>query len=159
MARQKKHSRSGERTFTDPRKAASFVRGLMEQGARADYGTRHAMSSIGIQPHHYIDRNATKRMPDAEAEHLAQATDDAGGEVQITKQPMATSNPQDPRTAAGGYDPVTQRLRVEWGDGGTPYYYYDVTPQEADFFLNQVDSPGKYINAVLNHKNYGPVSE
>jgi hypothetical protein len=159
MARQKKHSRfSGERTFTDPRKAASFVRGLMEQGARADYGTRHAMNSIGIQPHHYIDRSSTKKMPDAEAENLAQETDDASGEVQITKSPMATSNPQDPRTAASGYDPVTQRLKVEWGDGGTPYYYYDVTPQEADMFMNQVDSPGRFINAVLNGKNYGPVA-
>lgn len=161
MARAKRQSRvkPGEYMFTNPREAAAFTRKALSRGGEAVYGTRHAMSAIGVHPHHYISRSMPDRkMPDAEAELLAQQTDDAAGRVTVSYSPTRTSNPQDPRTSAAGYDPQTQRLYVEWGDGGTPYYYYDVTPQEWDAF-QRTDSPGRFINAILNEKNYGPVSE
>lgn len=157
VARSKRHSRvpAGERIFTDPREAARFTREALRRGGEAVYGTRHAMSAIGVNPHHFPEDK--RKMPDAEAELLAQQTDDVAGRVEISYAPTNTSNPQDPRTAAAGYDPSTQRLLVEWGDGGTPYYYYDVTPQEWDAF-QRADSPGKFINAILNEKNYGPIN-
>jgi hypothetical protein len=123
------------------------------------HGTRAAMEGIGRQPHHFLPPAPSERkMTDAEADLLADQTDAVAGRVPITYSPTATSNPADPRTAAAGYDPVTQRLLVEWGDGGTPYYYYDVPPQVWDSFQN-ADSPGKFINAVLNKYNYGPIDD
>lgn len=163
QSRTPRHPDSGEYIFTNPREAAAFVRKMMAQGSQVS-GTRAAMDSLGIQPHHYIHevrkqtRSKTRKMPDAEAELLAQQTDEvAGAPPWGNGTSMPSSNPPNPRTRYSDYDPVTQRLYVEWGDGRTPYYYYDVTPQEADMFQNQVDSPGRYINAVLNFKNYGPV--
>lgn len=156
MARQKKRSRTpaGEYMFTNPRKAAQFIRGLMKQGSQV-YGTRSAMSRVGIQPHHYTD---DKPMPDAEASTLAEQTDLVAGPVPISYAPTPSSNPQDPRTAAAGYDPSLQRLRVEWGDGGAAYNYYDVPPQIWDAF-QRTDSPGKFINSTLNNYNYGRADE
>lgn len=155
MVRRKSFRRSlnpGEYVFTNPREAAKKIREFMRKGATV-YGTRAAMSAVGVQPHHYTD---DKKMPDAEAELLAQQTDSVAGHVRISYSPTRSINPANPRTAAAGYDPATQRLLVEWGDGGTPYYYYDVTPQEWDGF-RKADSPGRFINAVLNMKNYGPI--
>lgn len=77
-----------------------------------------------------------------------------GGPVRLTYWPTSTSNPSDPRTAAAGYDKGTQTLRVEWGDEGEAYNYYEVTPQEWRNFQNR-KSPGKYINRWLNDKPYG----
>jgi hypothetical protein len=78
-----------------------------------------------------------------------------GGTVPITYFPTKTSNPSDPRTAAAGYDRETQTLRVEWGDGGPAYNYYNVTPAEWRRFQN-VASPGKLINRIFNDHPYGP---
>ncbi len=122
-------------------------------------GTRAAMEGIGTQPHHYLPPAPSERkMTDAEADLLADQTDAVAGRVPVTYAPTATSNPADPRTSAAGYDPVTQRLYIEWGDGRTPYYYYDVPPQIWDAFT-QANSPGKFINAVLNRYNYGPIDD
>jgi hypothetical protein len=156
MAREKHYSR-GEQVFTDPRKAAAKIRGLMAQGAQV-YGTRNAMSQVGIQPHHFVaDRDETsKKMPDAEAQTLAKQMAKVQPDPDQVKAPTKTSNPSDPRTAAASYYSQTQTLVVQWGDGGTAYAYYDVTPQEWDAFT-KVDSPGRFINAVLNNHNYGPI--
>lgn len=152
MARSKKFSR-GEKVFTDPRAAAQYIRDLQDSaGGERIMGTRHAMSQLGMHPAH-----TDKRMSDQEAASLADQTDAVAGEVPITYQPTASSKPEDPRTAAMGYDPSTQRMLVQWGDGGTPYYYYDVTPQEWSA-MQKTSSPGKMINRLFNHHNYGPVT-
>ena len=78
-----------------------------------------------------------------------------GGQVPITYFPTRTSNPDDPRTAAAGYDAATRTMRVEWGDGGPAYNYYDVTPGEWRRF-QRVASPGRMINRVFNDHPYGP---
>lgn len=89
-------------------------------------------------------------------ELLRDETDEErGGPVDITIAPTPSSNPPDPRTAAMGYDPVTRVLRVEWGDGGTPYNYYGVTKEEWRS-IKRVKSPGKFINRRLNGHIYGP---
>jgi KTSC domain-containing protein len=73
----------------------------------------------------------------------------------ISYEPTQSSNPDDPRTAAMQYWQDAQVMRVEWGDGGTPYLYYEVTKEEASRFAD-VKSPGRFINRVLNGKPYGP---
>lgn len=78
-----------------------------------------------------------------------------GGDVPITYFPTRTSNPSDPRTAAAGYDPETQTMRVSWGDGGPDYLYYQVTREEWRRF-QRVASPGRMINRVFNYHPYGP---
>lgn len=159
MAREKNFSRyTGERVFTDPRKAAAHVRELMASGGQV-YGTRNAMSAIGVQPHHFVaDRDEqSKRMPDAEAKTLAKQMSRVQPNPDQVYAPTSTINPSDPRTRTASYYSQTQTLVVQWGDGGTAYAYYDVTPQEWDAF-QQVDSPGRFINAVLNSHNYGPIS-
>jgi len=145
----------GEHVFTDPRKAAETIRQLARQGAKVGQqllGTAHAMSQLGMHPQH-----VGKKMTGGESRALAhQVTEAGGGDIPITYAPTSSSNPADPRTSAAGYDPVTQTMRVEWGDGGVPYNYYNVTPQEWELF-QRVESPGKLINAMFNSKNYGPV--
>ena len=159
MTRSKKYSRtSGETVFTDPREAARHVRELMAKGAVV-HGTRAAMTSIGLQPHHYAaPKPNTAGLPEPEARLLAAQTDMAAGPVEVSYYPTPSSNPADPRTAAAGYDPILHRLRVEWGDGGPAYNYYDIPPQIWDSF-KAAPSPGRYINAVLNYFSYGPAED
>lgn len=96
------------------------------------------------------------RLSDVENEVLVSlGNQERGGPVQLTYFPTTTSNPADPRTAAAGYDPDTKTMRVEWGDGGPAYNYYDVTPAEWRRF-QQVQSPGRMINRVFNYHPYGP---
>lgn len=161
MTRRKTYHRTGETVFTDPREAARHVRELLKEGAVV-HGTRAAMTSVGIQPHHYAESSRRfetrekprgKGMPEAEAKLLAQQTNRASGPVRVNYS-TPSSNPTDPRTTAAGYDPILQRLRIEWGDGGPAYNYYDVPPQIWDSF-QQAPSPGKYIDTVLNYFNYG----
>lgn len=95
------------------------------------------------------------KTPDAAAEILANRGDkQRGGPVPISYAPTRSSNPSDPRTAAAGYDPETKTLRVEWGDGGPAYNYYNVPPRVWKDF-QRAPSPGKYINRVLNNYEYG----
>lgn len=136
MARDKKFSRSG-------------TEGL---------GTRHPMEGVGKQPHHFVaDRDEqTKKMSDAEAATLAKQMAKVQAEPDAVYSPTKSSNPTDPRTATASYYSQTQVVVMQWGDGGTAYAYYDVTPQEWDA-LTKVDSPGKFINSTLNNHNYGPI--
>lgn len=96
------------------------------------------------------------RLDDAEAALRRDLGDqERGGRVPLTYFPTSTSNPEDPRTAAAGYDRPTQTLRVAWGDGGRDYNYYDVPPNVWRNFL-RVKSPGRLINRTLNNYPYGP---
>jgi KTSC domain len=165
MARNKKHSRT-ETVFTDPAEAARHVAKLRAAGGSI-YGTRAAMASVGLQPHHYAGPaydsptrgkpRLDEGLPEAEAVQLANQADMTLGPVHADFA-TSTSNPADPRTVAAGYDPVLQRLRIEWGDGGPAYNYYNVPPQIWESFLD-APSPGRYINAVLNYFSYGVASE
>lgn len=91
-----------------------------------------------------------------EAEVLRElGNQERGGDVEITYFPTRTSNPEDPRTAAAGYDRSTRTLRVEWGDGGPAYNYYNVEPAVWQR-MRKSASPGRFINRVLNNYTYGP---
>lgn len=94
----------------------------------------------------------------AEADlHLERFQQEAGGSPDWVISPSSSSNPNDPRTAAAAYWKSAQTLQVSWGDGGTPYNYYEVTPSEASGFKKAATygSPGKYINRRLNSHPYG----
>lgn len=108
---------------------------------------------IHVRPIHTVQPGHVET-PEAETLRIM-GNQERGGPVQVTYFPTSTSNPQDPRTAAAGYDRETQTLRVEWGDGGVAYNYYGVTPGEWRSF-RRVKSPGKYINRRLNDHTYGP---
>lgn len=164
MARRKQHSRTTT-VFNNPAEAARHVKKLRKEGGIV-YGTRAAMTSVGLQPHHYAapaydaptrGRPNTEGLPEAEARQLAQQADMTMGPVRPTYD-TPSSNPRNPRTVAAGYDPVLQRLRMEWGDGGPAYNYYNVPPQIWDSFQH-APSPGQYINAVLNYFSYGVAEE
>jgi hypothetical protein len=77
------------------------------------------------------------------------------GAPDLVYVPTQTSNPSDPRTASAQYWKDAQVLRVEWGDNGTPYQYFGVTPSEARRFIKS-RSPGRFINRVLNDHPYAP---
>lgn len=91
---------------------------------------------------------------DQEAQILSDQQFIAGGSIPITYTPTNTIDPSDPRTVGAGYDSSTRTLRVEWGDGGAAYNYYNVPPEVWNTF-QKVPSPGKYINSVLNYYKYG----
>lgn len=67
-------------------------------------------------------------------------------------QPTNTVNPDRPRTLAAGYDKDSRTLRVRFRDG-TPWAYYDVPPRVWRNF-KRVQSPGRFINRVLNSYAY-----
>jgi hypothetical protein len=79
-----------------------------------------------------------------------------GQEIPLTYFPTRTSNPADPRTAAMGYHAKSKTLRIEWGDAGRGYYFYNVT--WADWIrMRQTRSPGKLLNAGFDQTHpYGP---
>ena len=165
MARRKTRPSRTETVFSNPAEAKRHVAKLREEGASV-YGTRAAMTSVGLQPHHYAapsyrferrEQPNKAGLPEAEARLLAAQADMTMGAVHADYA-TPSSNPANPRCTAAGYDPVLQRLRIEWGDGGQAYNYYDVPPQIWESFQN-APSPGRYINAVLNYFNYGVAAE
>src|ERR1700722_7396551 len=146
-----RHSVSGGgKMFTDPRREAEYTRDLIKQGYKQ--GHAKATAKIWVQ-------NKPDRISGAESTVESQERDhERGGGIQPSYSPTPSSNPQDPRTAQAGYDFLTQTMRVWWGDGRVPYDYYNVTPQEWDSF-QKAKSPGKWINAVGNAQEYGPVGD
>ncbi|WP_223186109.1 KTSC domain-containing protein [Streptomyces sp. CBMA29] len=111
-----------------------------------------------------IDR-ATQRMSQGKAEALrrAFAGDDS---LLLTTRPTNTSNPPRPRTLAAGWDSQSKTLFIRFRgqkiapgqyEDGIGYEYYGVTRSEWRT-VRDGPSPGKYINAVLNSKNYTPAS-
>lgn len=67
--------------------------------------------------------------------------------------PMGSSVSPNPRVREAGYDDVNQIVRVTFRDG-TPWAYYNVPPEVWTEFRS-ADSPGRYINEVLNGYPYG----
>ena len=69
-----------------------------------------------------------------------------GQEIPLTYFPTKTSNPADPRTAAMGYSAEAKTLRIEWGDAGPGYFFFNVS--WSDWVrMRQTKSPGKLLNA------------
>jgi len=67
--------------------------------------------------------------------------------------PTRTINPPRPRTLQARYSRRAQTLEVIFRDG-TPWHYTNVPPRIWNRF-KRVESPGRYINAVLNGYPYG----
>ena len=83
------------------------------------------------------------KKPLSQQELLRRKTDEIldGQEIPLTYFPTKTSNPADPRTAAMGYSAEAKTLRIEWGDAGPGYFFFDVT--WADWVrMRQTRSPG-----------------
>lgn len=72
--------------------------------------------------------------------------------ILLPYQPTPSINPPRPRTVAAGYDKQSQVLRIRFRDGAV-YGYADVSPREWNNF-KRVKSPGRFINRVLNAKDY-----
>jgi hypothetical protein len=70
----------------------------------------------------------------------------------LSYDPTSSSNPPRPRTLAAGYNKDSRQLLVRFRDG-TPWVYYDVPPEVWRNF-QRVQSPGKFINRVLNNYPY-----
>lgn len=82
---------------------------------------------------------------------LAYQGDDEG---LLPYRPTKTINPLRPRTLAAGYDSDNEVLFVRFRDGAG-YEYHNVTRSQWREF-KATPSPGKYINAELNHHFYAP---
>jgi hypothetical protein len=67
--------------------------------------------------------------------------------------PTRTINPPRPRTLQARYSRNLQQLEVIFRDG-TPWHYSNVPPRIWNRF-KRIESPGRYINAVLNAYPYG----
>lgn len=139
MPRSNKYTRNsskGEHIFTNPHEEAEKVRKTLREA--------------------HVDRTAT-----ASDASKSEEMDMQYGVIEPSLRPTASSNPQDPRTAQAGYQPATQRMRVWWGDGRIAYDYFNITPQEWHSFCQQAampgGSPGKWINAIGNSHEYGPI--
>lgn len=76
------------------------------------------------------------------------------GNPDVTYSPTQTSNPSNPRTSGMEYWKEERVVRVEWGDGGAPYLYYEVTPDEWRR-IARYKSAGRSVNAILNLHPYG----
>lgn len=139
---------AGENVFTNPREEAQRIRDLISK------------------PH-------TARTSDAQPLSRSEMMDEQFGPIEPSIKPTATIEPRDKRaqmnewgakgrTAAAGYQPASQRMRVWWGDGGTAYDYFNITPQEWHSFAQQAampnGSPGRWINQVGNMHEYGKVN-
>jgi hypothetical protein len=68
------------------------------------------------------------------------------------RNPTNTSNPPRPRTLEARYSRQDQRLEVIFRDGTT--WHYDQVPPVVWYRFRDNESPGKYINAVLNGYPY-----
>lgn len=59
------------------------------------------------------------------------------------------------RVAEAAYDRKSDRLFVRWQDGGRGYVYEGVPQNEWNNFKRS-QSPGKFVNRVLNSHDYHP---
>lgn len=87
--------------------------------------------------------------------------DAQGDEILFTYDPTNTTWPgngwEHPRTSRAGYDNVNQVLAVQFYSNGAVYHYYDVPASVARQF-RRTNSPGKFINSVLNGYDYSRIS-
>lgn len=103
---------------------------------------------------------ATSRVSPATADALRRAFE-GDDSLLLSKRPTHSSNPPRPRTMAAGFDARTKTLFVRFRgrrrpggwDDGVGYEYRGVTRAEWRQFRDG-PSPGKYINDVLNRKDY-----
>lgn len=72
--------------------------------------------------------------------------------ILLPYQPTPSINPPRPRTVAAGYSKEEQVLRIRFRDGAV-YGYANVSQREWNNF-KRVKSPGRFINRVLNFKDY-----
>lgn len=81
--------------------------------------------------------------------------------VLFTYDPTKTTWPQNGwdhrRTTRAGYNRATRTLRIQFFTNGAIYDYFDVPPAVARQF-RRVESPGRYINAILNNYDYERIS-
>ena len=70
-------------------------------------------------------------------------------ESKIPMRPLASSS-----LSAGGYDPASQTLAVEF-KGGRRYHYEGVSQAEADGLFS-AKSTGKYVNELLRGRAGNP---
>jgi hypothetical protein len=90
---------------------------------------------------------------------------EAEAEAELSWRPLRTSWPDNstssgPRCSEGSYNPDTGELFVRFykpTPGQDEYVYEGVSKTEAYNFLRSV-SPGRYINRVLNAKDYHRVN-
>jgi hypothetical protein len=68
--------------------------------------------------------------------------------------PAATINPERPRTQKWRYN-LEERIAETIFRDGTPWRYYEVHPNTWRG-LKRTESPGRYINRILNNHEYGP---
>ena len=71
--------------------------------------------------------------------------------------PTKTSNPARPRTMAARYNKSAQLIEIRFREGAI-YQYHDCHPNTWRGFKN-TDSPGRYINRILNGHPYNPGGE
>ena len=81
-----------------------------------------------------------------------QQAKDGDDSVLLPYQPTPSINPPRPRTLAAGYDKSTETLRIRFRDG--PVYAYNGVSQREWNNFKRVKSPGRYVNRVLNQKDY-----
>jgi len=95
--------------------------------------------------------------PDPENVSTPEEASDGSKWAPLTDNPTSTSNVEQPRTLAAGYDKKNFILTIQFRDG-TLYNYYDVPPSLwREFRL--ADSKGKYMQGELdNWSNKGEVS-
>lgn len=78
-------------------------------------------------------------------------------DIPLTYVPTNTTWPENGwdhrRTTEAGYNRATETLAVKFYTNGAVYHYYDVKPQTAIAF-RRTESPGKFINRVLNAHDY-----
>lgn len=84
---------------------------------------------------------------DDSLEWFAEEASNSDFELTHSTYPKQTLNPGRPRTYNAGYDPKTQRLRVEFREGAI-YEYSGVTPEQW-YALQQTSSVGKWMNRNL----------
>jgi hypothetical protein len=152
--RNKSHSR-GEHVFTDPHKEAQYQRELLAQGYGKEHSKQVAKDWAKVA-HERTDRASSHIRAEDENrdEGIVPITNDTAGFTVKEKYPKEA--PIWGRTRGYGYDQARQILRIAWGDNGTDYYYYNVTPQLFDSF-EKASSKGRWINAIGNSLEYGPI--
>lgn len=77
------------------------------------------------------------------------------GQLDIYGPPVRSSKPHDPRIRMMEYYREAAMVKVYWGDGGTPYVYFDISPPLWTQW-KLTASPGRFINRNLRGKSYMP---
>lgn len=99
-------------------------------------------------------RGRDRRTMSVEVFEAIEASKEGNSFELLPYSPTPSINPSKPRTLEAGYDPDNQTLRVRFRDG-TPWEYYDVPPNIWRSFKKS-ESPGRFINRILNNYTYGP---